>query len=408
MDFSDTPEEANFRAATRKFLDARMPLKGEAACVSRAMTAADVAASKAWQREKAEHGFAGILWPKAYGGREGSPMEHIIFGQEEERYAVPTTVFNQGVGMAMPTLMTFGTTEQLERYPRPALFGDEVWCQLFSEPAAGSDLAGLRTGAERDGDDWIINGQKIWTSYAHFADFGMLVARSDSAADKHQGLTFFIVDMRSAGIEIRPIRQISGESNFSEVFFTDVRLKDSQRVGAVGQGWKVALTMLANERFTVGRAEGPDFDQIFELARQIDVGGRRAVDDSAVRDRLAGWYVRMAGLKYTRLRAQTAFSRGAAPGPENSIGKLVSATQLQEIAAFGVDLCGTMGTITDPEAGTGHQLFQDAYLYAPSKRIAGGTDEILRNIIAERVLGLPAEIRADKGIPFNQIPTANR
>src|SRR5260370_19037604 len=196
--------------------------------------------------------------------------------------------------MAMPTLMTFGTAEQLARYPRPALFGVEVWCQLFSEPAAGSDLAGLRTGAERDGDDWIINGQKIWTSYAHFADLGMPVERSDSAADKHQGLTFFIVDMRSAGIEIRPIRQIAGESNFSEVFFTDVRLKDSQRVGAVGQGWKVALTMLANERFTVGRSERPDFDQIFELARQIDIGGRPADGDKAGGTRLPRRDLRMA------------------------------------------------------------------------------------------------------------------
>ena len=408
MDFSDTPEEARFRAQARAFLDERMPLKAGAAHSSRAMTAADVAASKAWQREKAEHGFAGILWPKEYGGRDGAPMQHIIFAQEEERYAVPTTVFNQGVGMAMPTLMKFGTPAQLERYPRPALLGDEVWCQLFSEPAAGSDLAGLRTRAEREGEDWIINGQKIWTSYAHFADFGMLVARSDFAADKHSGLTFFIVDMKSPGIEIRPIRQISGESNFSEVFFTDLRLSDTQRVGGIGEGWKVALTMLANERFTVGRAEGPDFGQVFALTRKVAIAGRRAVDDSAVRDRLAAWYVREAGLKFTRLRAQTALSRGGAPGPENSIGKLVSATKLQEIATFGVDLLGARGILTDPEVAAMNALFQQAYLYAPSKRIAGGTDEILRNIIAERVLGLPPEMRADKGIPFNKIPAGER
>jgi alkylation response protein AidB-like acyl-CoA dehydrogenase len=408
MDFGDTPEEAAFRAATRTFLDAHMPLKTKGARVSRAMTPDDVAASKTWQRIKAEHGFAGILWPKAYGGREGTPMQQIIFAQEEERYAVPTTVFNQGVGMAMPTVMTFGTPEQLERYPRPALFGDEVWCQLFSEPAAGSDLAGLRTRAMRHGEDWIVNGQKIWTSYAHFADFGMLVTRTDPALAKHAGLTFFIVDMKTPGIEIRPIRQISGTSNFSEVFFTDVRIPDSQRLGAVGEGWKVALTMLANERFTVGRAEGPEFGDIFALTQQTELDGTRAVDDSAVRQRLADWYVRSEGLKYTRLRSQTALSRGKAPGPENSIGKLVSASMLQEIATFAIDLAGPAGAITDPAIAAMSALFQQAYLYAPSKRIAGGTDEILRNIIAERVLGLPADIRADKGLAFADIPTGAR
>jgi alkylation response protein AidB-like acyl-CoA dehydrogenase len=408
MDFSDTPEEAAFRAEVVAFLDAHMPRKDKSVHVSRAMTPEDVAASKAWQRRKAEHRFSGILWPKEYGGREGTQMQQIIFAQEEERYAVPTTVFNQGVGMAMPTIMTFGTPGQLARYPRPALFGDEIWCQLFSEPAAGSDLAGLRTRAVKDGDDWVINGQKIWTSYAHFADFGMLVARTDPEVAKHAGLTFFIVDMKAPGIDICPIRQISGSSNFSEVFFSDVCIPDSQRLGAVGEGWKVALTMLANERFTVGKAEGPDFDEIFALAQAIELDGRPAVEDSAVREKLAGWYVRAAGIKYTRLRSQTALSRGKTPGPENSILKLVTASKLQEIATFGIDLMGMAGAVTDPELAAMHGLFQQALLYAPSKRIAGGTDEILKNIIAERVLGLPPDIRADKGLAFNQIPTGAR
>ncbi len=411
MDFSDTPDEAAFRAEARAFLDAHMPRKTAGRShVSRAMSPADVGASKAWQRKKAENGFAGILWPKAYGGREGTPMQQIIFGQEEEHFAVPTTVFNQGVGMAMPTVMTFGTPEQLARYPRPALFGDEVWCQLFSEPAAGSDLAGLRTRAVQDTatGDWIINGQKIWTSYAHFADFGMLVVRTDPSVAKHAGLTFFMIDMKTPGIEIRPIRQINGESNFSEVFFTDVRVSDTQRLGAVGAGWKVALTMLANERFTVGKAEGPDFPEILALAQQVEIDGQPAVADSAVRERLADWYVRTAGLKFTRLRSQTALSRGKAPGPENSILKLVSAPKLQEIATFGIDLVGETGAISDPHVAAMHGLFQQALLYAPSKRIAGGTDEILRNIIAERVLGLPADFRADKGLAFNDIPTGAR
>ena len=410
MDFSDTPEEAAFRADVRAFLDAHVPRKsaGKRGYRSRAMTPEDVAASKAWQRTKAQAGFAGILWPKDYGGRDGTPMQQIIFQQEEEQYVVPPSVFNPGVGMAMPTLMVFGSEAQLARYPRPALFGDEVWCQLFSEPAAGSDLAGLRTRAVRDGDDWIVNGQKIWTSNAHFADFGILVARSDPEAPKHKGLTFFILDMRSPGVEARQIKQISGTSNFCEVFLTDVRIPDGNRVGPVGAGWKVALTVLANERFTVAKAEGPDFDDIFELARVVELDGRRAVDDPAVRERLAAWYVRTAGLHYTRLRSQTALSRGKTPGPENSIGKLVSATKLQEIATFGIDLLGMAGGVMDPEIAPMNAWFQQAMLYAPSKRIAGGTDEILRNIIAERVLGMPGDIRADKDIPFAQIPTSRR
>jgi len=410
MDFSDTPEEAVFRGEARAFLDAHMARKGttDARLPSRAMRREDVAASKAWQAIKAANGFAGILWPSAYGGREGTLMEHIIFHQEEERYAVPASVFNQGVGMAMPTVMTYGTPEHLARYPRPALFGEEIWCQLFSEPSAGSDLGGLRTRAVREGDCWVVDGQKIWTSNAHFADFGMLVTRTDPSVTKHAGLTFFILDMRAPGVEVRPIKQISGTSNFCEVFLSGVRISDSCRLGEVGQGWKVALTMLANERFTVGKAEGPDFEEIFALVRAIELDGRRAVEDSAVQERLADWYVRSKGLELTRLRAQTALSRGKAPGPENSIGKLVSAAKLQEIATFGIDLLGMAGAVTDRTVAPMEARFQDALLYAPGKRIAGGTDEILRNIIAERVLGLPADVRVDKSIPFNQIPSGLR
>lgn len=409
MDFGDTPEEAEFRAAVRAFLDANVARKKPGhANVSRAMTPEDVAAAKQWQRKKADGGFAGILWPKRYGGREGTPMQQIIFGQEEEKYAVPTTVFNQGISMGMPMLMQYGSPEQLERYLRPTLIGDEVWCQLFSEPAAGSDLAGLRTRAVRDGDDWILNGQKIWTSYAHFSDFGFLVARSNPDVPKHAGLTFFLLDMRSPGVEVRPIKQISGSSNFSEVFFTDVRVPDSNRVGDVGDGWKLALNMLANERFTVGRSEGPDFDDIFKLAGTVMLDDKPASEDSAVREKLARWFYQSAGIRLTRLRTQTAMSRGRAPGPEVSILKLVSAPKLQEIATFGIDLLGLGGTVMDPAIAPMHARFQDALLYAPSKRIAGGTDEIMRNIIAERVLGLPGDVRADKGIAFNQIPTGSR
>ena len=330
-------------------------------------------------------------------------MQAIIFAHEEEKYLVPPGIFNQGVGMALPTIMTCGTQAQIDRYARTALFGQEVWCQLFSEPSAGSDLAGLRTRATRDGDDWLINGQKVWTSNAHFSQFAMLVARSNPDVPKHQGLTFFILDMATPGVEIRRIKQISGTSNFCEVFLTDVRIPDAQRLGGIGEGWKVAMTMLANERHTVGQAEGPDFDDIFRLAKLVTLD-----DAPAVREKLAAWYCQAQGLKYTRLRMQTALSRGKTPGPEASIAKLVSATKLQQIAAFGIDLLGQAGAVMDPETAPFDAWFQHALLYAPGKRIAGGTDEILRNIIAERVLKMPPDIRADKNMPFNKIPVGLR
>jgi alkylation response protein AidB-like acyl-CoA dehydrogenase len=310
--------------------------------------------------------------------------------------------------MALPTIMSCGTQAQIDRYARPALFGEEVWCQLFSEPAAGSDLAGLRTRGARDGDDWVVNGQKVWTSNAHFSQFAMLVARSNPDVPKHQGLTFFILDMATPGVDVRRIKQISGTSNFCEVFLTDVRIPDSQRLGAVGDGWKVAMTMLANERFTVGQAEGPDFDDIFRLAKLVMLDDAPAVNDAAVREKLVNWFCQAQGLKYTRLRMQTALSRGKTPGPEASIAKLVSATKLQEIAAFGVDLLGQAGAVMDSETAPFDAWFQNALLYAPGKRIAGGTDEILRNIIAERVLKMPADMRVDKDMPFNKIPAGPR
>jgi alkylation response protein AidB-like acyl-CoA dehydrogenase len=408
MDFEDTPEEAAFRAEARAFLDGHTVRKdGRRAFQSLLLDRAAIDRAKAWQAIKADAGFAGITWPKRYGGRGGTALQQVIYNQEEENYVVPRGVFNQGVGLAIPTLMTYAAPEIVERYAKPALRGDEIWCQLFSEPSAGSDLAALRTRAERDGDGWIVNGQKIWTSNAHFADLGMLLARTDSSVAKHAGLTFFFIDMKSKGLEVRPLKQISGASNFNEVFFTDVRIPDSQRLGAVGQGWKVAITTLANERFTIGESEGPDFEDIFELVRTLELNGRPAIRHEAVRDRLVDWYLKREGLRHVRSRTLTALSRGNSPGPEASIGKLISAPKLQEIASFGMDLLGMAGGVMDDDAPM-NAWFQNALLYAPGKRIAGGTDEIMRNIVAERVLGLPGDIRADKDIPFNQIPTGRR
>jgi alkylation response protein AidB-like acyl-CoA dehydrogenase len=304
--------------------------------------------------------------------------------------------------MCVPTLMAYADTQTAQTHVGPALRGDTIWCQLFSEPGAGSDVAGLRTRAERDGDAWIVNGQKIWTSGAHFSDWGLLLTRTDPSVAKHAGLTMFFLDMKSPGVEVRRIRQISGTSNFNEVFFTDVRIPDAQRLGEPGAGWKVALTTLMHERLAVGTLGGPDFAELLELARTIETNGAPAIQSMSVREKLADWYVQSKGLEYTKLRTITALSRGQMPGPESSIHKVVNARKLQDIASFALDLMDAGGLVSDPKTAPMRAMFQQALLYAPGGRIAGGTDEILRNIIAERVLGLPGDIRVDRDRPFNQ------
>jgi alkylation response protein AidB-like acyl-CoA dehydrogenase len=410
MDFQDKAQEAAFRAEVRAFLDkhAERKSEGNAAGRGRYADAEALRKAKAWQRQKADAGFVGITWPKQWGGRGGTPIQQVIYNQEEADYVVPRGVFEIGLGMCIPTMMAYAQPKQLERYVLPAIRGEEIWCQLFSEPSAGSDLAGLRTRAGRDGRDWVVNGQKIWTSGAHFADYGILVTRSDPNARKHDGLTFFFLDMKSPGVEVRPIKQISGTSNFNEVFFTDVRIPDAQRLGEVGAGWKVSLTTLMNERLAVGDAPGPDFEDIFALARTLTLEDRPAIENPAVRERLADWYVKTQGLKYTKFRTLTALSRGQTPGPEASITKVVSANKLQEIASFGLDLLGMAGTVMDADLAPMNAWFQEALLYSPGLRIAGGSDEILRNIIAERVLGLPPDVRVDKDLPFNKLPSGKR
>ena len=403
MDFSDTPDEAAFRAEVVAFLQANArPLMGRSG--EGPVDEGNVARARAWQALRAQENLAGITWPRRFGGRGGTPMQHVIYAQEEAKYDVPAHVFEIGLGMCIPTLMAYAAPEISARYVGPALRGEEIWCQLFSEPGAGSDVAGLRMRAERDGDDWVINGQKIWTSGAHFADFGLLLTRTDASVPKHQGLTMFFLDMHAPGVEIRRIRQISGTSNFNEVFFTDVRIPDSQRLGAAGGGWKVALTTLMHERLAIGSLPGPDFGELLELAKTLEVNGQPASRDGAVREKLADWYVQSKGLEYTKMRTLTALSRGQMPGPESSIYKAVSASKIQEIAMFALDLMDSAGMVSDPETAPMRAVFQEALLYSPAGRIAGGTDEILKNIIAERVLGLPGDIRIDREAAFNTLP----
>ena len=402
MDFSDTAAEAAFREEAHTWLAANIPSEDELEGLDY------VARAKLWQKRKYDAGWACIRWPKEYGGRDANAIEQVILNQEEARLATPMSIFTIGQGMAAPTLMTYGTDETKARYLPDLASGEKVWCQLFSEPAGGSDLAALRTRSVRDEDDWIINGQKIWTSGAQYSDYGILVTRSDPTVAKHKGLTYFYLDMKSPGIEIKPIKQISGQSNFNEVYFTDVRIPDSQRLGEVGQGWQVSLTTLMNERASIGAGgAGVNFDLAYKLAQRINLDDAPAIEDKAVRAKLADWYVQESGLKYTGYRTLSALSRGEIPGPESSIGKAVGAPKTQDMASFCMDLLEMAGAISDPDLAEEAGLIQMTYMGSPGGRIAGGTDEIMLNILAERVLGMPQEPRMDKGIPFNEIPTGN-
>jgi len=409
MDFTDTKEEAAFRAEARAFLAANAePKSGTFETWQSRFGDAGLQHAKEFQRKKADAGFAALSWPADWGGRGLSPIYQVIYAQEETRYLVPRGYFEIGLGMCIPTLFTYGTEADKRRYAPKALRGEEVWCQLFSEPGAGSDLAGLRTRAVRDGDDWVINGQKIWTSGAHWADMAILVTRSDPKVAKHKGLTFFFLSMKSPGIETRRIKQISGQSHFNEVYFTDLRIPDAQRLGGVGQGWGVAITTLMNERLTSGDYRGPDFDEIFSLARTVRLEDGLAIKNSAVRERLAEFYVKSQGVRWSRFRTMTALSRGETPGPENSIGKLVNAAKGQDIASYAMDLMDMGGIVMDHKWAPLRAAFQESLLSSPGSRIAAGTDEILRNIIAERVLGLPGDVRVDRELPFEELPTSKR
>src|ERR1700687_1343472 len=410
MDFNDTPDEATFRKEVRAWLDANATRKSDDKQSFRARNDDPELLKKAkeWQDKKAKAGYARITWPKEYGGRGGSAILQVIYQQEEANYLVPLGFFDIGLGMCIPTMMAYAAPEHLKRYVKPALHGQEVWCQLFSEPAAGSDVAGIRTSAERDGDGWVINGQKVWTSGAHYSDYGLLITRTDPNVPKHKGLTMFFLDMKSPGVEIRPIKQANGMQEFNEVYFTDVNIPDHQRLGAVGDVWNVSLTTLMNERMSIGSRLATGFPEMFDFCSNLMTDDGLAIDDRATRSKLAGWAVKASGLKYTSYRAISALSKGERPGPENSIGKLVAGSMLQDIAMYAMDLEGAAGVFTGDAEEEARGQFQQMLLSSPSMRIAGGTDEILRNIIAERVLGLPGDIRVDKDVPFNKIPTKGR
>jgi alkylation response protein AidB-like acyl-CoA dehydrogenase len=408
MDFNDTQEEAIFRAEARAFLHANLkPKNRDPERLMRRLAPKDyLHAAKEYQRKKAEAGFAGITWAEEQGGRGLAPIYAVIFSQEEARFDAPSAPFNIGLGMCVPTVIAFADDQTKERYVAKALRGEEIWCQLFSEPGAGSDVAASSTRAVKDGADWIVNGQKVWTTGAHFCDFGIVLVRTNPEVEKHKGLTMFIVDMKSPGVEVRQIHQANGGRDFNEVYFSDVRIPDRNRLGEPGQGWSVALVTLMNERLAVGSSYGPDYPEILEFARAVaaPTGEGTLLQDHAFRQKLADWIVRAEGYKLAKFRTMTALSKGQAPGPESSIGKVINANQMMDIGNAAIEALDHYGVISDGALAPREGAFHQSYMFAPGLRIAGGADEILKNIIAERVLGLPQEARADKGVAFKDLP----
>jgi acyl-CoA dehydrogenase len=401
---ADTPEEAAYRASVRAWLTenaaeyARPPAEAwsEDELVERA---------KAWQRRKAAAGYGAIAAPLSVGGGGLSPRMAAIFAKEEGRYETPFYIGQSiGLSMAMAVIKKHGAPEQFERFMKPTVAGDVSWCQLFSEPGAGSDLAAVRTRAVKSGDNWIVNGQKVWSSWAHRAGYGILLARTDVTKPKHEGLSFFVVDMTTPGVEVRPIRQITGKSDFNETFFTDAVIPDSCRIGAEGEGWACAMTVLSVERNQArGDPAGSRVRRLVELAARTPRENGTALDSAEVRAKLAQWWVEEQGLANFGKRVQAMMARGEPPPPTLAMMKLVSASQLQQTSAFQMDLREFDGLFDEPAKMEDDDVFYQ-YLWSSALRIAGGADEVLRNQLAERALGMPQDVRLDKGVPFEKLP----
>jgi alkylation response protein AidB-like acyl-CoA dehydrogenase len=394
-----------WRGKARAWLDSVAPLFGRSA--RRGLSEAeDFALGRRYMAARYEAGFAGLNWAAEFGGQGLSPLHKLIFEQEEMPLGAPTGYFGISLGMPVPVLMRFCDNKPWARERViAALRGEEIWCQLFSEPAAGSDLAGLRTQALADGDSWTINGQKLWTSYAQYADYGLLLARSDPAAPKHKGLTCFWIDMRAPGVTVRPVRLASGSAQVNEVFFDEVRLSDRQRMGPPGGGFSVAMATLMIERYVAAdpAAFGPPLESFVDLARETPLHGRPAIEDGRIRSAIARNYALREGLRAILQRNMLMMQNGMEPGPEGSLNKLISFRSRQRLSELAIDLMGTAG-LTWSEQAAVREDWTASWLDAPTGRLAGGADEMLLNTLAEKILGLPQDHRPDKGVPFNEIP----
>lgn len=394
---------ANYRQQVKAWLQEHAP-KYSPAAMQGLSSEEQLKKAREWMALRQQHGYSGIALPQEYGGGGKTIIEKMVFEQEELRYETPSHFFHITHGMPVPIMLSRATEAQKQTYVPPALKGETLWCQLFSEPAAGSDLAALQLTSRRDGDGWILNGQKVWTSWAQLADYGIIVTRSDPTVSKHAGLTFFFIDMKSPGVEVRNIRKLAGKSEINEVFFTDVRVPDENRLGAVGEGFRVAIETLMIERYSASDPAfyGPKISDFIAIAQSATVNGKPAIEDGSVQQAIAESFADEQGLCSIQERAFAAMVAGQEPGAEGSITKLVSANKRQRLSSFAMDWMGP-AAIQVSEHANQRSNAQLSWLQVPGGRIAGGTDEILRNTIAEKILGLPQDYRPDKGVAFNQI-----
>jgi len=375
MDLTPTPEEQAFRDELRAWIEANHPGPEPEGDV------AGFEFRRAWQRRLHEDDWAGVSWPKEYGGRGATLVEQAIYNEELGRAQAPSTANVLGLAMGGPTVIAHGTEEQKRRYLEPILSADEIWCQGFSEPEAGSDLASLKTRAVRDGGEWVVTGQKVWTTLAHHAKWCMLVARTDADAPRHKGLTYFLMDMEQDAVHVRPLRQITGEAEFNELFIEEARIPDENIVGGEGNGWAVAITTLMHERATL--AFGLQIRVKITLRELLDEARESgAAEDPVIRDRLAQLYIESEVLRLNALRGLSAIMRTGVPGPEGSLGKWQWADVNQALTELAIELRGGRAVLDDDR-------WTYRFLRARANSIEGGTTEILKNIVAERVLGLP-------------------
>jgi alkylation response protein AidB-like acyl-CoA dehydrogenase len=387
----------DFRTRVRDWLADTVPHLGESASAEESITTA-----KRFQAALHDAGFAGITWPAEFGGQGLSSAEQQIFNEEAAAYDLPTDVFLIGLGMCGPTLVDLGTDEQKSRYVRPLLRGEEIWCQLFSEPGAGSDVASLQTRAVRDGEGWVVNGQKVWTSGAQWSDYGALLARTNPDQPKHKGLTMFIVDMHGPGVTVRPLRDMTGRAPFNEVYFDDVRLPADAVLGEVDAGWLAAVTMLGHERVSIGGSVRRRYDplayaNLVQLARE-----RNRLADPLVRDELAGLYAAERALSLFNARLRQESDAGSPPGARGSVAKLAGAELLWQAVHVAGLIAGLDAAAWDPDLAEGDELAM-AITATPASSIAGGTNQVQRTIIGDRILGLPREPAVDRDVPFREL-----
>jgi alkylation response protein AidB-like acyl-CoA dehydrogenase len=390
VDFRDTPDEAAFRSELRGWLRANLP--ADWAQRPPQVGHYDDDFLRKWSGQLYDAGYVGITWPTEYGGRGLGHTFQGIFLEETARAGAPPHLGGIGLGMAGPTIIAWGSHQQKSRYLKPLLRGEEVWCQGFSEPGSGSDLGGARTVAELDGAEWVVNGQKVWSSWAHIADWCILVVRTDRDAPKHAGLSYLLVDMSAAGVEVRPLRQITGDPEFNEIFFSDVRVPRASMLGAPGDGWKVAMTTLLHERGTLGFALTARLevavDRLIALARLEQPDGSRPADDAVIRDGVAQCWIDLQALRYTNYSSLTSLVRTGVPGPEGSVAKLHWSEANQRLTKLALSMQGLAAQL-DGAGGVWDGYWQYEQLRSRGNTIEAGTSEILRNIIAERVVGLP-------------------